>query len=377
MPTNASYEYFRAQTKFEQARSAMEKLAALQEMISAAPKHKGAENLRAELSKKAALLRKEIEKQKEQQAKRGSGASISVKKEGIGQVALVGLPNSGKSTVLRTLTGVDVKIAPYEFTTTQPEVGMMDYKGAWIQLVEIPALIEGSSEGKANGTRLLSVIRNADAIVLVLSAEKALAELAVLKKELSSASIRVNESRPDIRIEQSEFKGISIAGKQFLKISVQQVEDFFKSLGKHNVSIVFNEEVKDIMRIAQALDEKIVYKKALVLLNNKGLGVQELKEKNAFVLNDLKKDKGELGQRIFALLDRVIIYTKKPGQEADLNEPLVLPKGATIEDVARQLHKELASKIKSARVWGSTRFEGQKVGKDYALQNFDIVEIEV
>ncbi|MDO8625104.1 MAG: GTP-binding protein, partial [Candidatus Diapherotrites archaeon] len=106
MTVNAGYEFEAAKTKYENATTPEAKLAALQEMYTTVPKHKASENMRAELSKKIALAKHEIEKQSEQKSKRGSGESLAVKKEGAGQIVVIGLPNAGKSTVLHALTGV-------------------------------------------------------------------------------------------------------------------------------------------------------------------------------------------------------------------------------------------------------------------------------
>jgi len=376
MPINAGYEFEQARIKYEQAKSPEAKLAALLEMQSTAPKHKGSENLRRELSKKIASIRNDVEKQKEQ-AKKGGGISYNVKKEGAGQIVIIGMPNSGKSTVLKAVTGADVEIAPHEFTTTKPEIGTINFKGARVQLVEVPALIEGSSEGKANGTQFLSIIRNADAVIVVLDAEKAEEEFRTLKTELVKAKIRMNEKKPDIRVEQSEYGGISIAGKQFLKMPLDKFEQLLKSLGFHKASVVLNEELKSPEKLLQALDEGIVYKRAIAILNAKkwlqakkpdfGSGFEAIAFESAAV--------EELKKKIFALLEKVIVYTKKPGQPADYNEPLVLRKGTTVEDFAGMLHKDFARNMKYVKVWGSSKFEGQRVSKDYHLQDFDTIEI--
>lgn len=358
MPVNPGFEYVVAEERYRKARTPSEKLAGLIEMLRTVPKHKGTEKIKAEFTRKIALLRKEIEKQREIQSKRGSGAAIAVKKEGIGQVVLVGLPNSGKSTLLNMLTDAHAEVAPYAFTTKKPEVGMLDYKGAKIQLVEVPALIEGSSEGKANGMQALSIIRNADAIVFVLSSEQSAEdELKLLQNELEKANIKANRSRPRIRINQSEFKGITISGKSFLRIKEAELSDFLKGIGIHNASIVLNEPTT-IDRIAEVLDDRIIYKRALNAISGKDA-----------------KNLDELKRSIFTLLNKILIYTKKPGVQADLNEPLIAGKGATIEEIAKSLHKGLAQKFKYAKVWGSTKFPGQRVSRNYKPKDFDVIEI--
>ncbi|KHO54296.1 MAG: hypothetical protein QT12_C0033G0007 [archaeon GW2011_AR21] len=173
MSTNVSIEFEKARKKHQDARTDLERLQALLEMKSACPSHKGGENLKADILKRISRLKADIEKQKTQKAKKGSGASIAVKKEGAGQIVLVGMPNSGKSTLLKALTGVEVQIAPFEFTTIKPEKGMMKFEQVQVQLVELPAIIQGSSEGKANGTQVISLARNADAVCLVLNSNNA------------------------------------------------------------------------------------------------------------------------------------------------------------------------------------------------------------
>ena len=295
MPSNVSFEYENAVSEYQQAASSEAKLAALQKMKSMAPSHKGGENLRKDISKKIASLKKDIDKRKKVEKKKGSGESIAVKKEGIGQVVLIGLPNSGKSTLLNFITGVETAIAPYPFTTKKPVVGMMDYFGGKVQLVELPAIVKGSSDGKADGPQVLSIARNSDAIILV----------------------AFDKKQEDVIVEELYKSGISLNKTQAEK------------------------ELKKSITI------------------------------NAFEEQDLEK----LREEIFSLLDKILVYTKKPGSKADYDMPLGLPLHSTTKDVARHLHKDFEKKLKFARVWGSTKFEGQRVSKDYELKNKDIVEI--
>ncbi|MBN1940808.1 MAG: 50S ribosome-binding GTPase [Candidatus Diapherotrites archaeon] len=355
MTTNAGPEYFRAKEKYAQATSNSERLLCLQEMLKYAPKHKSSENLIAWITSSISKLRRDMEKQKAQEKKRGSAPSLSVKKEGIGQIAVVGMPNSGKSTLLHRLTGAEIGIAPYPFTTKKPEVAMMDYKGAKIQLVELPGLLEGAGEGVAQGTQILSVIRTADAIVLLVQNKK---EQELLEKEMAKAKILVNQKKPKILVHRSKFPGITIAGKKFLKCKPEDLTSFFKSMGMFNVEIVLSEPTT-IESVAQVLDESIVYKPALVMNGLDSYGIEKLK------------------QEIFELLGKILVYTKKPGAKADLKEPLAVKKGSTIGDLAKYLHKELAKNLKHARVWGSTKFPGQRVPKNYVLKDEDLVEISI
>ncbi|MBI4896028.1 MAG: DUF933 domain-containing protein [Candidatus Aenigmarchaeota archaeon] len=152
MPINASPEYYKAQSKFSVAKTKEEKIAALEEMIRTLPKHKGVENLLASLRSKLAKLKKEPTAKK-------SRKQVGVKKEGEAQVCLIGFTNVGKSTLLKNITDARPEIAPYEYTTTVPSVGMMDYHGVKVQIVEIPATFS---------SRDLAIARTANLVVLLI-----------------------------------------------------------------------------------------------------------------------------------------------------------------------------------------------------------------
>ncbi len=158
MPINATAEYFKAEEKFLSAKTREEKIIALEEMIRECPKHKGTENVLAQLKSKLAKLKRTAAAQK-----KAGTSRHAVRKEGEAQVCLLGLANAGKSTLLKKLTGADVKVASYRYTTKQPAVGMMDYKGLKIQLVEIPATFNSQH---------MSIVRTADAIVFVVRQEQ-------------------------------------------------------------------------------------------------------------------------------------------------------------------------------------------------------------
>ncbi len=360
MATNVSIEYSEADKRYHEAKTPEEKLTALLEMKSTAPSHKGCEAMRYEITKKIAELKSSIERQKTAATKKGASSnSMFVKKEGVGQVVIIGGPNVGKSFILNKLVGKDIaQVTPYPFATTEPVPAMMNYDGAPVQLVELPAIIEGSSEGKAQGKEIIGMVRNADAIVIV---APTLEEGKVVLEELTKSSIFVNKTKPPIDVKTSTFPGIQISGKEFLKFDVEQLEQYLKNTGYSNSNVIISGPINSLSEVAQALNEKIVYKKAIAINS------WDYSEHKAF---DWKC-------QIFLLLDSILVFTKKPSQTLEQKEPLSLPKGATVLDVATHLHKDLASKLKFARVWGSTKFAGQRVGPEYELKNKDIVEINI
>lgn len=360
MPSNVSLEYSFAQKKYYAATTPEEKLAALLEMKSAAPGHKGAENLRSDLNKRIAEIKSEIEKQKSVAAKRGgAGASMFVRKEGTGQIVVVGLPNSGKSWLLNRLVGKDIaQVTPYPFATKEPVPGMMAYDGAHIQLVELPAIIEGSANGKAQGKEIIGVIRNSDAILFAVSSEE---DKKILVGELEKSFIYVNRFRPPISVKVSSFPGIQISGKEFLAFPVEQLELYLKNSGYANSQVIISGGISSIEEVAQALNEKICYKQAVFV--------------NPYLVND--HSIVDLKDKLFIALGKILVFTKKPGHDPDMNDPLSMDKNSSVFDVARVLHKDFARGLKFARVWGSTKFPGQRVGPEYILKNKDVVEIAV
>lgn len=183
MPVNAPAEYFKAEEKFKSAKSKDEKIAALEEMLRLMPRHHGSENALAQLKSRLAKLRKESEK-------KGGGHKAGVKKEGDAQICVIGLANSGKSTLLAKLTQAKPKISATPYTTTKPEVGMMDYKGIKVQLVEIPSTFD---------PEYMSIARGCDAIVVVANNDK---EREIIESVLKNNYVR--QKRVTVKPDESQ-----------------------------------------------------------------------------------------------------------------------------------------------------------------------------
>ncbi len=187
MPVNAGYEFGLAQQKLSEAKTPEDKIKALEYLLSVSPTHKGTETMRSEFKSKIAKLRKQIEK--ERTSKKGAGFSFAIKKEGAAQVVLLGLPNSGKSTILKRFTKAQAEIAAYEFTTKVPEVGVMEFEGIKIQVIELPAVFPGYSHSE-KGPSFLSIAKSADLVCLVLDGTRdSKADLALLEKELKDGAL--------------------------------------------------------------------------------------------------------------------------------------------------------------------------------------------
>lgn len=319
MPANVSIEYVKAEKRYREAKTLEEKLSALREMKKTMPKHKGAENLRAEISKKIKLLSKLLRK-REEQRKRSAGYTFSVKKDGIGQIVLLGTPNSGKSFFLNKLTNSGIRTASYPFSTIKPEVAMMEFEKANIQLVELPAIIRGSSQGKAMGNEILSIARNSDALILFVDNKEFEKKTRILLTELKSAGI---------------------------------------SIGEKNKGVTGSSCKKALIIVNNVNGEKIGFPKQLSFIP-------------VIVWQETKED--ILKKKIFELLDLILVYTKKPREKIAEN-PLPVRKGATVFEVAVQVHKDFKNSFKYAKIWGSGRFPGQRVAKNYEVKHNDVIEI--
>lgn len=226
MPTNVTIDYLKAEREYQEATTDKDRLKALRRMLSTAPTHKGAEKMRAH-------IRKQISKYKELSQKEGKTKkvkSLSIKKGGAGQIVFVGLPNSGKSTLLSKLSGKDVEIADYEFTTTEPVQRMIPFENIKLQGVEIPAIYAGFYESE-NGRQLFGIIRNSDLIILILRSKE---ELSELKKELKKGNIIINSTRkyhegfrdymPSMEITWQNFDNQKITEKMWKKLNRIRVQ---------------------------------------------------------------------------------------------------------------------------------------------------------
>jgi len=372
MPANLPPEYFKAEQRYQQAKTLEEKIRATEELIRIAPKHKGTEKLLRMLKRRLAKLRGELEERERRRG--GRGPSFAVKKEGCAQVALVGLPNSGKSTLLRKLTAARPEVAEYPFTTRLPVPGMMEYEDVQVQLVEIPALVEGSSLGRGLGARPLSAARNADAIALVVDASSdPRRQLEILVRELEEGGIRLNRSPPRVIIQRREEGGIVLRGEELVEGGREGVLELLREHRVHNALVMVEERV-DLQTLEELLEGSVVYRPCFVLLTKTDLATPTTEGLGPFRVIDTGRPEEELKREIFQSLGLIRIYTKKPNEEPS-REPLVLPRGSTPLDVARAIHKELERGLRAVRVWGSTRFPGQWVPRDYPLQDGDVVEL--
>jgi ribosome-interacting GTPase 1 len=307
-----------------------------------------------------------------------------VPKEGIAQILLIGAPNVGKSLILNKLTSSHAKVAPYPFTSNLPTPGMLQYEDVQIQLVEMPALVEEVSEGRWLGPKMLSMMRNSDAIIIVIDLHRdPIAQMDMINRELEAARIKLNLERPKIDIKRTDRGGIQIEG-EIDENDKPFVMELMQSRGYHNASVIFLERVPR-ERIPDAFNESLTFKRAMILANKGDMpGTESAFESlnrtygEDFTILPVSAEKGagleEVGGSIYSILGRMRIYTKIPGQKPE-TKPLVLPEGSIVRDVGQSLHRRFVTNFRFARVWGnSVNFGGEMVGLNHPLGDGDVVE---
>ncbi len=368
MPINARVEYFEAEKRYHLAQTPIEKLKALEEMLRTAPAHKGAETLRSELKQRLSRLRSQLERQNQQKSK---GHSIAVKKEGAAQVAIVSLTNAGKSLLLSKLTNAKPEVAEHEFTTKNIELGIMDYEGVKIQLIEIPSIYKDFAY-KGRGPTYFSVIRNTELIVIVLDLTKDIEQQkAIIEAEFEKAQVKLNKEEPPVIITRSASGGIRISGKENFQGKQEDLMSLLRENNIHNADISFYDKTTT-EELAEVLNERVVYKIA-VYINNK----YDLSKQQEGISAETGEGLDRLKSLIWKNLGLIKVFTKTPGKKKDW-PPIALDSGSSIRDIAVFVHKDFVKKFKFARVWGqSAKFAGQRLGLEHELKDDDVVELHL
>ena len=329
MPVNLPPQYYEAERRYRLVKTNQERLAILKEMWAIMPKHKGTDKLQADLKAKISRLKKEMQK-KTRVGK--STYSHHIAREGAAQVVLLGPSNVGKSQILASLTDASPQVAPYPFTTRDTVVGMMKFENINIQLVDTPPITREYME-----PWLSEIIRETDLVLLTadLGRDSLLGDIEALVRKLEELKIKLVAREPEVKVTQEMRYKMAIIGAN--KRDLPNANKRLKTL-------------KDVYS-----DKFPIYS----LSATSRAGLDRLKEK------------------IYKALNIIRVYTKSPGKGADRSEPIILKKGSRVIDAARAIHKDFANKLRYARMWGSGKFEGQKVQKDHPLEDGDILEFHI
>lgn len=333
------------------------------------------------LKAKLARLRREAEEAKSH----GSASSIGydVKKSGDATAVLIGLPSVGKSTLLNSLTNAKSKVAAYLFTTLTVVPGAMEYKGARIQVLDLPGIIQGASSGKGLGRRVLSVARSADLVLFMLDVFQPEAH-PILVNELRGIGIRPGEKPPNVVIEKTDNGGVNVTAQvKLTKITQELVKDILRVYDMHHARVMIREDITDDQLI-DALVGTRVYPKSLVVMNkidlvNAGF-INEVRNRIELDFTPVSADAGinieALKEQIYRKLEFIRIFMKPRGREADYEEPMIVRNGSLILDICNKIHRNLKDEFRYAQVWGSSvKFPGQRVGISHKLMDGDVLTL--
>jgi len=328
MPANLTPQYKEAEARYREAATREDRLAALHEMMALLPKHKGTEKLQADIRRRIARLEEEADHGAKGGARHADPGHV--RREGAGQWVLIGPPNAGKSALLAALTHARPEVAPYPYTTHAPQPGMMPFEDVQVQLVDTPAVTPLHAE-----PYMTNLVRNADGVLVVL-----------------------DPSADDVGDALTACRGLIDRARVWPRVRPLP-PDASPLLAPRPVYVVLNKADLDGDGTFAALAREAIGEELPVLCVSAehGQGLEDLRG------------------RLFADLGRVRIYAKEPGKKPDIARPFVLKEGSTVHDLALAVHKDIAERLRFARIWGRARFDGQQVDRDHVLADRDVVEL--
>jgi len=362
-----------------------EKIAELEAEYARTQKNKATSQHLGLIKAKIAKLKRELIQQSTTGGGAGGkgGAGFDVSKSGDTRVGLVGFPSVGKSTLLTKLTGTFSEAADYEFTTLTAIPGTLHYRGAKIQILDLPGIIEGAKDGKGRGRQVISTARTCNMILIVLDVMKPVTHKRLIEYELEGFGIRLNKSPPNITIKKKDKGGLNY--QTVVPQTHLNIETCRAILKEYRIA---NADV--ILRCDATVDEFIdvvegnrKYIPCLYVLNKiDQLTIEELDiidqmPHHVLISAHHNWNLDELVESIWNYCNMIRIYTKPRGQIPDYNAPVILHHlNPTIEAFCNRIHRGILSQLKYAWVWGSSvKHQPQKVGKDHRLNDEDIVQI--
>lgn len=314
----------------------------------------------------------------------GPGEGFDVSKSGDARIGLIGFPSVGKSTLLNKLTGTFSEVASYEFTTLTCVPGVINYKGAKLQLLDLPGIIEGAKDGKGRGRQVIAVARTCNLILVVLDAMKPLEHKRIIERELEGFGLRLNKSRPNMTFKRKDKGGVTFShsGNFIPKhLDLETCRAILNEYKIHNADVVIREDIT-ADELIDVIEGNRIYVPCLYVLNKvDAISLEELELLDRIpnyvpISAHLEWNFDGLLSKMWDSLDLIRIYTKPKGTIPDYNAPVVIRHGASIEDFCNKLHKSIVRSFKYAVVWGSSvKYNPQRVGKEHIVNDEDVVQI--
>jgi small GTP-binding protein len=390
MPTNLPPDAKKKWAEVEATRYPRERLQRMEEFLSLCPKHKGTLKLRGQIKKQMSVLRKEIEEKKRKKAGKG-GPKFFIEKEGAAQIVIIGLTNVGRSSLLSAVTNAKVEVSANPYTTREPVPGVMNYEDIQFQMIEAPALMEGSADGRAWGLQTLALARNANGLILMVDlSQDPVEQLSLILSELDKARIMVSKPKARVEIERKYMGAglrIILLGR-LVDCTMRNVEELLRSYRITDAVVKISGDAT-LDDVEEAVFGSVTYKPAVIVANKMDSQDSEAKLKLLHVFNGNKlpilpvsctnkTDLEKLGETLFTMLDIIRVYTKEPSEKTFSNKPFILKKGATVYDLAKNIHSDFSRSFSFAKIWGKRLvFSPQRVGSAFVLEDEDIVEIHL
>ncbi len=390
MPTNLPPEAMDKWEEVEAAKSPREKMDKMIEFLKFVPQHKGTMKLRGEIKRKISLIRNDLDdKKRKGTGKSSGGPKLFLEKEGSAQIAVIGMTNVGKSCLMSVTTNSKVLVTPTPFSTHEPVPGIMNYGDVQFQLIEAPAVMEGSADGRGTGHVTLGLARNADGVILMIDLSRdPVEQLELVLGELEKSRVLVSKPSGRVVIDR-RHAGVAlrvILVGRLLDCSMHEVEDLLRSYKVHDAIVRISGDVR-LEDVEDAIFETTIYKPAVIAANKmdlKGAEVnlrklmKHVNGKLPIVAMSCEHKVGldVLGKAVFDSLGIIRVYTKDPGSKENTGRPFSLKRGAIINDLAKSIHKEFVYNFLFAMVWAKRLpFSPKKVGLNFVLEDGDVVEI--
>ena len=390
MPTNLPPEAKEKWAEVEAASNPSIKVRKMQEFLSCVPQHKGTMKLRGQVKKKIAVILKDMEdKKRKGTGKSTAGQRLFVEKEGAAQMALIGMTNVGKSSLLAAVTNAKVDVSPVPYTSHRPIPSIMNYQDIQFQIIEAPALVEGSSGGKTFGTLTIVSARNADCLILMVDlSTDPVYQIKTIIEELEKARILTSKPRGKVEIDRKHTGAalrIVLLGK-LVNCSMREVETLLRSFRLTDAIVRISGEVT-LEDIEESIFERTTYKPSVIIANKLDLpyAKENLKRLQEYVKGKIpiialssktKVGLDLLGEALFKTSDVIRIYTKEPSMKKPSPRPFTLKKGAVLQDLAKNIHKDFLNDFAFAKVWAERLVHSpMKVGLGFELEDGDIIEM--
>jgi len=353
MAANLTPQYLEAEAEYKKAQTAEDRLASLKKMYSLLPKHKASEKLQADLKTKISNAKEEVDRERKSPKK--TGVSYRIPRQGAGQYVILGAPNVGKSRLLTRLTRAAPEVAPYPFTTHEPHAGMMAWEDVQVQLIDTPPITADYLEGYLPG-----MIQAADAAILMVD---------LGDDDGPFAAQTVIERLEKTKTHLASGKTLDVGGVTRAK-SLRRQEESPSDYG--SLPDIGNSQPTKTMVVGNKIDWPGAADRLEIVREMLG---------PSYPVFGISAEHGtgleELRDAIYKFLNVIRVYTKQPGKPADLTSPFTCPAGSTLVEMAALVHRDFATGLKSARIWGTGVYDGQSVKRDHVLHDKDVVELHL